>query len=421
MKRTTNKFQYVIVAMTLSFLSVSTYVHSQDASLVDSHAVGVYFRLDEKNIDEMHMSNSEAFNRLDNILEDVNMLSELDTLTIIATSSPEGECKYNLKLAQARVLNLKQTLVSRYPILEIATILEDAYVVDWHELKRYIEADYNMPWRDEVLKIINQGRGVESIKLKQLKDGESWRYIKKNVLPYFRNGDIFIRLRIKVPSLDLGGDHSMFGELNNKPVTRDGNILKSNFRDAYLGKEDEITKDLNIRFALKTNLLYDILATPNIALEIPIGNHWSIQGEWTFPWWVSSNNSKALQILSGNIEGRYWLGSKINRSRRQLFTGHFFGLYVNAGIYDLQNDEGYQGEFNKSVGFSYGYGVRLTNSFNMEFSVGFGYLSTDYSKYKLKNNELVWQSDNSYTWVGPTKANISLVWLIGNKKRGDRR
>ena len=259
--------------------------------------------------------------------------------------------------------------------------------------------------------------------MKKLRNGEPWKYIENNILPYFRSGNITIRLKIEAPSMDSALYKSTVSTLTMQSTIIDSNILKPRSINTSLdlSKGAKIKKSLNIRFALKTNLLYDVLLTPNVALEIPIGNHWSIQGEWIFPWWVSGDNSNALQLLAGDIEGRYWFGTKENRSNRQLFTGHFIGLYASAGIYDFQNDWGYQGEFNKSIGISYGYGLRLSNSFNLEFSIGVGYLSTDYSKYKLKNNELIWQSDNSYTWIGPTKAKVSIVWLIGNKKRGGDR
>ena len=48
----------------------------------------------------------------------------------------------------------------------------------------------------------------------------------------------------------------------------------------------------------------------------------------------------------GGLEGRYWLGSHQKRENSEVLTGHFFGLYVGGGKYDLQwKENGYQGEF----------------------------------------------------------------------------
>ncbi len=57
---------------------------------------------------------------------------------------------------------------------------------------------------------------------------------------------------------------------------------------------------------MKTNLLYDVLLAPSFEVEVPIGNRWNVAGEWIFPWWTTKDNCNALQILSGQVEGRYW-------------------------------------------------------------------------------------------------------------------
>lgn len=37
--------------------------------------------------------------------------------------------------------------------------------------------------------------------------------------------------------------------------------------------------------ALKTNMLYDVLAVPNIGVEFYLGKNWSISGNWMYGWW----------------------------------------------------------------------------------------------------------------------------------------
>ena len=60
-------------------------------------------------------------------------------------------------------------------------------------------------------------------------------------------------------------------------------------------------------FALKTNLLFDLLSGLNVEVEVPIGKHFSLAGEWIFPWWLWEKKQYALEILNGNLELRYWL------------------------------------------------------------------------------------------------------------------
>lgn len=60
----------------------------------------------------------------------------------------------------------------------------------------------------------------------------------------------------------------------------------------------------------------------------------------------------------------------------------------------------------------------------MEYTVGIGLLRTGYRHYHARDKYqvLLWQNDGNYTWVGPTKIKISLVWTLNRriKKGGSR-
>ena len=172
-------------------------------------------------------------------------------------------------------------------------------------------------------------------------------------------------------------------------------------------------KKSNPFFALKTNLLFDAATVLNVEAEVPIGKKWSVTGEWIFPWWITKNNGNALQILSANVDAKYWLG----KLPRPVMTGWFVGLYAGGGLYDLQyKNNGYQGEFYMAAGFSGGYAhfINKSGSLRMEYSIGLGYLNTKYRYYEGKENNkyLVWQHNGRYMWLGPTEAKISLVWMF---------
>ena len=100
---------------------------------------------------------------------------------------------------------------------------------------------------------------------------------------------------------------------------------------------------------------------------MPIRKHWSITGEWIFPWWKHNNNKpnskpSRLEILCGTLEGRYWFG---DRENRPVLTGWFAGINGCAGIYDLQwKAKGYQGYFfllGASVGYAHKLGKKAKN------------------------------------------------------------
>ena len=175
-------------------------------------------------------------------------------------------------------------------------------------------------------------------------------------------------------------------------------------------------------FAVKTNLLFDAAMMPNVEIEVPIGKRWSVNGEYMFPWWLLDGDKYSLQILTGGLEGRYWLGSRKNRMNREVLTGHFLGLYAGGGKYDLQwKENGYQGEFFIAAGISYGYAHEIARNLRLEYNIGIGLLRTDYRHYHARDNyqTLLWQENGKYTWFGPTKVKILLVWLMNRKvKKG---
>ena len=177
--------------------------------------------------------------------------------------------------------------------------------------------------------------------------------------------------------------------------------------------------------ALKTNLLFDAALMPNVEIEVPVGKRWSVNGEYAFPWWQFDRGKYCMQVLMGGLEGRYWLGSRKSREDREVLTGHFLGLYAGGGKYDLQwGEKGYQGEFFIAAGVSYGWATRIARHLYLEFNIGIGLLRTDYRHYHARDNyqTLLWQENGKYTWFGPTKAKISLVWLLNRrvKKGGSR-
>lgn len=174
---------------------------------------------------------------------------------------------------------------------------------------------------------------------------------------------------------------------------------------------------------LQTNLLYDALLAPNISLALPIGNKWSINASFTNPWWVARDNSWCYQILHAEVEARRWLG---NRDSRPLLTGSAIGIYFGGGYYDLEyNSKGFQGGMGASAGISYHWAKCISRNkrWRIELGLGLGAIHTKFKHYEGRkgNTILVWLRDDKYLWIGPTKASVSIAYLINWKsKKRDR-
>jgi hypothetical protein len=176
-------------------------------------------------------------------------------------------------------------------------------------------------------------------------------------------------------------------------------------------------------FALKTNLLYDLALTPTLEAEIPLGDRWSLNGEFRHGWWLKESDNFCWQLEALGAEVRYRFGQRTGRSA---LTGWFVGAFADAGVYDFQfrRDKGYQGRFYISAGLSGGYTKMFGASpWGMEISAGVGYLTTDYTRYRVIRNELIRDGDDMrFKAVLPLKAKLSLIYVIrhNTSKKGGR-
>lgn len=184
--------------------------------------------------------------------------------------------------------------------------------------------------------------------------------------------------------------------------------------------------------ALKTNLLYDVALVPNIGAEFYVGRGWSIGGNWMYAWWKSDKRHNYWRMYGGELDIRKYFG---RRASEKPLTGHHLGLYGQIFTYDFETGgRGYMGgkpggtlwdRMNYAVGLEYGYSLPVGRRLNLDFTVGVGYWGGEYQKYLPEDGHYVWTETRQRHWFGPTKAEISLVWLLGrgnyNAKKGGKR
>lgn len=277
---------------------------------------------------------------------------------------------------------------------------------EWGEVYRWVIADENVPDKKEVLMLIRYHYGSFdrlAELLRYLNGGKAYTYLLQFVFP--RIG----RYTIKPEELPVAA------------MRVPKRILPMAYIDAgvlvpavLMEKEGRADSSRRVIVALKNNILYDLALAPNIEVELSIGKRWSLNTEYKCPWWLNSKHDFCYQLLSGGMEGRCWLG---NRQKRDRLTGHFIGLYAEGGIYDFQlRGDGYQGKYYGAAGVTYGYARQLARHFSLEFSLGIGYLTTEYKKYTPYEGDIVWTNSGRYNFIGPTKAKVSLVWLITTKR-----
>lgn len=170
--------------------------------------------------------------------------------------------------------------------------------------------------------------------------------------------------------------------------------------------------------ALKSNLLYDVLATLNAGVEVGLADRWTLDVSANYNGWTLSHDRKWKHWLL-QPEARYWFCDR--------WAGHFVGAHALVGQYNVGNldnnlsflgtdfsglsDKRYQGWF-AGLGLVYGHSWILNKHWNLEALFGFGWVYTRYDVYPCAHCGTKVAEDKSHNYIGPTKAAINLVYTF---------
>ena len=383
----------------------------------------LYYICDEIEIEEDYLDNAYQIFRIKDILA---RSPQIDSITIYAYASPEGPLLRNKWLSEQRAIaarefilkNLPDSSVLRYEDIHLRPMGEN-----WEGLETELEANYHLPNRDRVMKILHAPISTDKKKwrLKNLDNGYTYNYIIRNHMPRLRLAT-WICMYIS-PDRPLGPKFEKVDEFN---------IPLSDKRIDVTAPLPEYRERKTI-LALKSNLLYDALTLVNYSIEVPITKNFSALYYHQFPWWRwgESNNEYCIRFLSIGAEARWWFkpmtGNK-NRYNRDKLVGHFLGVYAESGKWDFEWERRFchQGE-HWSAGLSYGYSMPVGKYFNLEYSLSLGYASIPYRKFSPSGDyQILWRDPvkhGRWHYFGPTKAQISLVYpiTITTKRKGGAR
>lgn len=169
--------------------------------------------------------------------------------------------------------------------------------------------------------------------------------------------------------------------------------------------------------AVKTNLLYDAFASPNIGAELGVAPKWTVELSGNFNNWSINNHLWKHWFVQPEV--RYWLCER--------FGGHFFAAHAIAGEFNFGNisnsfsmlgsdfsgitDKRYQG-WGAGLGVGYGYSWMLAKHWNVEAEIALGWIYTKYDVYPCRNCGRKIATDRSHNYFGPTKAAINLIYTF---------
>lgn len=392
--------------------------------------VCIGFPVGNSTLDTAYGNNAARLSEVVSFLESVKKDSTLELVEVsfCGSASPEGGFAINRELAEKRRNSLERYVRERVSLPDGIISRPEGFIA-WERL-----AVSDMPHKEEAVDVLrnvpeftynNKGVLVDSRKkhLMELQYGRTWHYMHKHFFDQIRNASVILVTVRQKPVIE---EKTVVKEEPVVPAPADTTAVVEK-ADTIVAVSPETSKPFYM--ALKTNMLYDVLAVPNIGVEFYLGKNWSISGNWMYGWWKKNSSHRYWRIYGGDLAVRYWLGKKANEKP---LTGHHIGIYGQAFTYDFEwGGKGYMGgepggtlwdKTNYAAGVEYGYSLPVANRLNIDFTLGVGYWGGKYYEYIPLDGHYVWQATKKRHWFGPTKAEISLVWLLGkgnsNNKKG---
>ena len=418
------------------------------ASIQDSLRTTIYFRPGYSLLELSYRDNAANMKALTQGIQTIkgNPCVQLQHIRILSAASPEGNSALNKRVAKRRGERLrdylKETLVLPDSIFTVSSAGED-----WQGLASLIARE-KTPWRNKALQIIRHtpewvtrnGKVVDGRKrqLQNLDGGKAWKYMLDNHFYTLRTGAVVV-CEIKT----LAAESTPSAAEASQEQARSGAHVEASSEQARLESASQSPSSppfpaipsqvhpssesqappVASYFALKSNLLYDALLVPNLSLEASIGSGWTLGAGGMFAWWSKDAKHRYWRIYGGDLEIRKYFGTL---SKSKPLQGHHLGIYGDFLTYDFEfGAKGYQSKATYAAGIKYGYSHPIAKRLNLDFALGIGYLHSNYKTYVPKDGCYVYQETKKRKWLGPTQAEISLVWLLGkgntNKKKGGKK
>jgi hypothetical protein len=408
---------YLLALLPLAALSQT---EPPQRSAVDTLTLVVRFPLGIGQFADSTAYNNASLRQLHDSLQQSITDSTLWRVQIGAFASPEGPTALNRRLVKQRAASLYQWTAQRFPLDPTVLVIDTAATLyDWATLSRIVAAS-SLQDKDEMLLDIHRARSTSNpdstliAQLRTVRQGRPWRWLQRYAFPQMRNAYARILTLIPAPSVPQAEERS---ERFATDIPR--NIALPSLVPAYPAPRRPFY------MGLRTNLLYDAALVPNLGVEFSLGHRWSLATNWAWAWWRRRSSHLYWRVFGGELNLRRWFGS------RKPLTGHHLGVYGQVLTYDvlLSSHRGYLGgrpghgmlcHPSWNIGAEYGYACPIARRWNLDFTLGLGYFWGNYYQYTAIDTHYVWQGTKQKRWLGPTKAEVSLVWLLGrgneNKK-----
>jgi len=189
---------------------------------------------------------------------------------------------------------------------------------------------------------------------------------------------------------------------------------------ADTASNDSVTNKVEV-VALKNNLLYDAILTPNLEIEFRLAKHWSLEiGAGFNPFPLNDTKFPKWRHFSVWVAPRYWFCNVFNRGFLSINAAYaHYNVAGNAWpvswMYKEVKDSRYQGDA-IMAGASFGWHFPIAPHFSIELEAGLDAGYTWYDEFECKHCGDK-KAEKAGRWFVLPKAGVNLVVPLGGDKQ----
>ena len=376
-------------------------------------------------------------------------------VVIRSYSSPDGDLRSNNRLTRLRGDSLASYII-RYTGIDPGKVTCEPEGIGYDILRTLVEKDTQVPDREQVLDALRTvpetveyapGMVKEQLKVRLLTiaGGRAYAYMKQHMFPKLRNsmsvllivrrrdaGEPLLQyipesvpevyalsaregdpiLAAQRPAVEAGdrGTASVVPADSAVAVAPEADSAVAVVPAVDSGKTVSGRKKSSFtwessRWWLKTNLPFYALVVPNLAVEVRLADQWSLDIPVFYSPYTVARNYR-YRVFALQPSARYWL--------KPGMKGHFFGVHLLGGMFNISVDERNRYQDTDGMwgaGLDYGYALKFSKHWGMEFNIGVGYIWTRYDTFYNVENGISWDTSTA-NYLGITRLGISLIYKL---------
>ncbi len=378
-------------------------------------------------------------------------------VVIRSYSSPDGDLRSNNRLTRLRGDSLASYII-RYTGIDPGKVTCEPEGIGYDILRTLVEKDTQVPDREQVLDALRTvpetveyapGMVKEQLKVRLLTiaGGRAYAYMKQHMFPKLRNSmsvllivrrrDAGEPLRQYIPESVQNAEVYALSAREVDPilaaqrpavvagdrgaasvVPADSAVAVAPEADSAVAVVPAVDSGKTVsgrkkssfawessRWWLKTNLPFYALVVPNLAVEVRLADQWSLDIPVFYSPYTVARNYR-YRVFALQPSARYWL--------KPGMKGHFFGVHLLGGMFNISVDERNRYQDTDGMwgaGLDYGYALKFSKHWGMEFNIGVGYIWTRYDTFYNVENGISWDTSTA-NYLGITRLGISLIYKL---------